>query len=218
MSEKRFRVNYDVSIYDSETEEYISTKNGLEKIAKRMNELNDENEQLRFQLEECSNNKLFSRRELERENEQLRQVNNDFEKLFSETISIADTSQLLENGNYDIKRMFVKELVDSLMSENEQLRQSIEHMISKATEISNRNILLHEEIGKLNRANKELQDKMDWLCEQTGYDGAKFRHIEELKEKLREKEEDEQLYANEILELREANKEFIQFKELGGNY
>ena len=47
LSEKRFRANYDVSIYDSETEEYISTKNGLEKIAKRMNELNDENEQLR---------------------------------------------------------------------------------------------------------------------------------------------------------------------------
>ena len=61
--------------------------------------------------------------ELVEENEHLRQVNNDFEKLFSETISIADTSQLLETGNYDIKRMFVKELVDSLMSENEQLRQ-----------------------------------------------------------------------------------------------
>ena len=34
--------------------------------------LKKENDQLRFQLEECSNNKLFSRRELEKENEQLR--------------------------------------------------------------------------------------------------------------------------------------------------
>ena len=42
--------------------------------------------------------------------------------------------------------------------------------------------------------------------------------IQQLQAKLREKEEDEQLYANEILELREANKEFIQFKELGGDY
>ena len=42
--------------------------------------------------------------------------------------------------------------------------------------------------------------------------------INELKAKLREKEEDEKLYANEILELRETNKEFIQFKELGGDY
>jgi len=42
--------------------------------------------------------------------------------------------------------------------------------------------------------------------------------INELKAKLKEKEEDEKLYANEILELRETNKEFIKFKELGGDY
>ena len=39
MSEKRFRANFDVSIYDSEKEEYISASGrGLEEIAKRMNE------------------------------------------------------------------------------------------------------------------------------------------------------------------------------------
>ena len=39
MNEKRFRANFDVSIYDSETEEYISaSENGLKEIAKRMNE------------------------------------------------------------------------------------------------------------------------------------------------------------------------------------
>ena len=42
--------------------------------------------------------------------------------------------------------------------------------------------------------------------------------INELKAKLREKEEDERLYANEILELRETNKEHIKFKSLGGDY
>ena len=42
--------------------------------------------------------------------------------------------------------------------------------------------------------------------------------IEELQSKLKEKEEDEKLYANEILELRETNKEWLQFKELGGDY
>lgn len=41
---------------------------------------------------------------------------------------------------------------------------------------------------------------------------------EQLRQQLKEKQEEEQLYANEILELREANKEFIQFKELGGDY
>ena len=42
--------------------------------------------------------------------------------------------------------------------------------------------------------------------------------INELKAKLREKEQEERLYANEILELRETNKEHIKFKSLGGDY
>jgi len=42
--------------------------------------------------------------------------------------------------------------------------------------------------------------------------------IQQLQAQLREKEQDEKLYANEILELRETNKEFIQFKSLGGDY
>lgn len=42
--------------------------------------------------------------------------------------------------------------------------------------------------------------------------------IQQLKAKLKEKEEDERLYANEILELRETNKEHIKFKSLGGDY
>ena len=41
---------------------------------------------------------------------------------------------------------------------------------------------------------------------------------EQLRKELQKKQEEERLYANEILELREANKEFIQFKELGGDY
>ena len=42
--------------------------------------------------------------------------------------------------------------------------------------------------------------------------------IQQLQAQLREKEEDEKLYANEILELRETNKEHIKFKSLGGDY
>ena len=42
--------------------------------------------------------------------------------------------------------------------------------------------------------------------------------INELKAKLKEKEEDERLYANEIVELRKTNEEWLQFKELGGDY
>ena len=111
----------------------------------------------------------------------------------------------------------VVDLLNSLWGENEQLRQSIDSMIEKATEISNRNVLLHEEIGRQTRLNKELQQKLDWICEQTGYDGAKFKHIEKLKEKLREKEEDEKLYANEIVKLNKEVKD-NQFLRLGNDY
>ena len=55
----------------------------------------------------------------------------------------------------------------------------------------------------------------DVLCELLNEQQAT---INELKAKLKEKEEDERLYANEILELRETNKEHIKFKSLGGNY
>lgn len=55
-------------------------------------------------------------------NEQQATINN-FEKLFSETIGVADTSKLLETGDYEIKRMVVKELIENLQKENEQLRQ-----------------------------------------------------------------------------------------------
>ena len=108
--------------------------------------------------------------------------------------------------------------IKELEKENEQLRQTIDSMIKEATEISNRNVLLHEEIGRQTRLNKELQQKLDWICEQTGYDGAKFKHIEELKEKLKEKEEDEKLYANEIVKLNKEAKEVLNFKTLGGDY
>ena len=71
--------------------------------------------------------------------------------------------------------------------------------------------LLNEQQATIRR----LQD----LCGKSDGENMKLRiENKKLKAKLREKEQDEQLYANEILELREANKEFIQFKELGGDY
>ena len=42
--------------------------------------------------------------------------------------------------------------------------------------------------------------------------------INELKAKLKEKEEDEQLYANEIVKLNKEAKEVLDFKSLGGDY
>lgn len=62
-------------------------------------------------------------------NEQQATINN-FEKLFSETIVVADTSKLLETGDYEIKRMVVKELIENLQKENEQLRKKLEQIYS----------------------------------------------------------------------------------------
>jgi len=42
--------------------------------------------------------------------------------------------------------------------------------------------------------------------------------INELKAKLKEKEEDEKLYANEIVKLNKEAKEVLEFKSLGGDY
>ena len=68
----------------------------------------------------------------------------------------------------------------------------------------------------------EQQDtifKLQDLCGKSDGENAKLRiENKKLKAQLREKEEDEKLYANEILELRETNKEHIKFKSLGGNY
>ena len=68
----------------------------------------------------------------------------------------------------------------------------------------------------------EQQDtifKLQDLCGQSDYENAKLRQeIKELKAQLREKEEDEQLYANEIVKLNKEAKEVLDFKSLGGDY
>ena len=47
-------------------------KESADALIDEVNALYDENEQLKFELKECQEHKLFSRRELEKENEQLK--------------------------------------------------------------------------------------------------------------------------------------------------
>ena len=101
MSEKRFRANFDVSIYDSETEEYISvSERGLEEIAKRMNEqqatisaLKEENDILKQKLRKnyIANKQYEEMKRLQEENEQLK------EKLQSVTMLKDDYEELIES-------------------------------------------------------------------------------------------------------------------------
>ena len=110
------------------------------------------------------------------------------EKRFSNLEIVKNLIMLDDNDKFTVfTEKTLCNLLNSLVDENKQLRQSIDHMIEKATEISNRNVLLHEEIGRLTR-------------------------------KLREKEEDERLYANEIVKLNKEAKEVLNFKTLGGDY
>ena len=79
-----------------------------------------------------------------------------------------------------------------------------------------------DENHKLSNKNIEQQatiKKLQDLCGESDGENAKLRiENKKLKAKLKEKEEDEQLYANEILELRKTNEEWLQFKDLGGDY
>lgn len=54
----------------------ICLKGALEDTVDLLNYFYEENKELKFELKECRNNKLFSRRQLEKENRQLKADNN----------------------------------------------------------------------------------------------------------------------------------------------
>ena len=62
-------------------------------------------------------------------------------------------------------------------------------------------------------------NRLNYIIEELKKDNYKqFEKINELKAKLKEKQEDEKLYAQEILELNKTKKEMLNFKQLGGDY
>ena len=83
----------------------------------------------------------------------------------------------------------------------------------------NGNIMTVDEVvGKLNEQQATIRKLQD-LCGESDYENVKLRQeIKELKAQLREKEEDERLYANEIVKLNKEAKEVLDFKSLGGDY
>lgn len=67
---------------------------------------------------------------------------------------------------------------------------------------------LNDEIKLLKPTNIEQYEQIQKLQEEN----------EQLQAQLREKEQDEQLYANEIVKLNKEAKEVLDFKSLGGDY
>ena len=79
--------------------------------------------------------------------------------------------------------------------------------------------ILEDDVVRLLNEQQATIHKLQDLCGESDGENAKLRiENKKLKAKLKEKEEDERLYANEIVELRKTNEEWLQFKELGGDY
>lgn len=122
-------------------------------------------------------------------------------------VGYGDDWYITDNG----KRLSEMEIVD-LLNEQQELIEEL-------------HISDHMGWGRAEKFEKELKQKKIYI-KRLEYKVQKFKEmngeqqatIEQLKAKLKEKEEDERLYANEILELRETNKEHIKFKSLGGDY
>ena len=70
------------------------------------------------------------------------------------------------------------------------------------------NKILEKEVNLLRPTNLEQYEQIQKLQEEN----------EQLQAQLREKEEDERLYANEIVKLNKEAKEVLDFKSLGGDY
>ena len=91
----------------AEENEQLKTKNNA--YIQDIEVFKEENQSLKFQLDECQNHKLFSRRELEKENEQLKQQIEELEfKL--RTIEAYDRTVKEEHSDtvYDFKKKLEK--------------------------------------------------------------------------------------------------------------
>ena len=114
--------------------------------------------------------------------------------IFDNDVEMADGDVCILLNEQQDTIFKLQDLCGKSDGENMKLRIENKRLCDEIKLLKPTNIEQYEQIQKLQEENEQLQAQ------------------------LREKEEDEQLYANEILELREANKEFIQFKELGGDY
>ena len=96
---------------------------------------------------------------------------------------------------YNKNRLFlndVVELLNDLHQENQSLKESQD--VKEFSALFNQTIALKREIKDLKEEN------------------------EQLRQQLNQKEEEEKLYAREIVELNKTKNEMLNFKELGGDY
>ena len=107
-------------------------------------------------------------------------------------ISIKEVVDLLNEQQATIKKL--QDLCGESEGENAKLRIENKRLCDEIKLLKPTNIDQYEQIQKLQEENEQLQAQ------------------------LREKEEDDQLYANEIVKLNKEAKEVLDFKSLGGDY
>ena len=157
MSEKRFRANFDVSIYDSETEEYISTsERGLEEIAKRMNEQQATIFKLHdklFAMQHTIDNQENAIFHLKDTDDNLRKKNIKIEELSK---VVHNLKMVLSNDDEQVAKIVGEQqaTISRLEEENKELEKNFDDLVQYAGKIAKRNVQLDEEIAKLK---KELQ-------------------------------------------------------------
>ena len=99
--------------------------------------------------------------------------------------------------------------------EAEEIVDVMNNLDMKSRERSKALSKLQKSVDEQQATIRRLQD----LCGESDGENAKLRiENKKLKAKLKEKEEDEQLYANEIVKLNKEAKEVLDFKSLGGDY
>lgn len=90
MSEKRFTLNLMKKPSEIEMDGKMISKYDVVRL---LNTLHQENLSLKFELDECANNKLYSRRKLEEENEKLKEQNRKLYKLALNCKTIGDSDE-----------------------------------------------------------------------------------------------------------------------------
>ena len=127
MSGKRFVETFSTGVVtDTLTgKEYKCEMRIDDKLLELLNDLHEENHSLKFQLDECRNHKLFSRRELEKENEQLK---SEYKVLHTQ---YQDLKKFVEN-NFDeyLTQEKLNRQIIKLSDENEQLKNICKNLIN----------------------------------------------------------------------------------------
>ena len=113
-------------------------------------------------------------------------------EIVCDTVNAKEVVDLLNEQQATIRRL--QDLCGESDGENAKLRIENKRLEKEVNLLKPTNIEQYEQIQKLQEENEQLQAQ------------------------LREKEQDEQLYADEIVKLNKEAKEVLDFKSLGGDY